>query len=72
MKLTETKGRIYGFEVTNGQLNIIINTFVKSYETGQLEEVSYTFPFAGDAKQANTLINDPSYPYKEVKITIEI
>ena len=34
MTLTETKGRIYGFEVINGQLNIIINTFVKSYETG--------------------------------------
>ena len=72
MKLTETKGRIHGYEVTNGQLNIIINTFVMSYETGQLEEVSYTFPFAGDTKQANTLINNPSYQYKEVKITIEI
>ena len=72
MTLTETKGRIYGYEVTNGQLNIIINTFVKSYETGQLEEVSYTFPFAGDTKQANAFINDPSYQYKDVKITIEI
>ena len=72
MTLTETKGRIYGYEVTNGQLNIIINTFVESYETGRLEEVSYTFPFTGDIKQANALINDPSYPYKEVKITIEI
>lgn len=50
MTLTETKGRIYGYEVTNGQLNNIINTFVKSYETGQLEEVSYTFPFDGDTK----------------------
>ena len=72
MKLTETTGRIYGHEVTNGQLSIIINTFVMSYETGQLEEVSYTFPFAGDTKQANTLINDPSYRFKEVKITIEV
>lgn len=72
MKLIETRGRIYGYEVTNGQLNIIINTFVKSYETGQLEEVSYRFPFSGDTKQANTLINDPSYQYKEVKISIEI
>jgi len=72
MTLTETKGRIYGYEVTNGQINIIVNTFIKSYETGQLEEVSYTFPFDGDTKQANALINDPSYQYKEVKITIEI
>lgn len=72
MKLTETTGRIYGYEVINGQVNIIINTFVQSYETGQLEEVSYTFPFACDTKQANTFINDPSYQYKEVKITIEI
>ena len=72
MKLTETKGRIYGYEVTNGQINIIVNTFIKSYETGQLEEVSYTFPFAGGTKQANALINDPSYQNKDVKITIEI
>lgn len=72
MTLTEIKGRIYGYEVTNGQINIIVNTFIKSYETGQLEEVSYTFPFAGDIKQANALINAPSYQYKEVKITIEI
>lgn len=72
MTLTETTGRISGYEVINGQLNIIINTYVKSYETGQLEEVSYTFPFTGDTKQANTLLNDPSYQYKEVKITIEI
>ena len=72
MTITETTGRLYGYEVIKGTINLQILTPVMSCETGRLEESCFTVPFTGSIEQANSLLNDNDTCRRKVKISIEI
>lgn len=70
MKLTEQTGWLSGVEWINGTTQILVDTLIKSCDSGDYKEVVYVFKYTGDPSTLNALANN--HKPAKVRITVEL
>lgn len=70
MKLTEQTGWLSGVEWIDGTTQILVDTLIRSYDSGDDEMVVYRFKYTGDKYMLNDLANN--HKPTKVRITVEI
>ena len=56
--ISERQGVIEAFDCENGILHLNILTGVRTFETGELRDEEFRFPYTGDMATANKLLNE--------------